>query len=584
MKGEARKGRGRFFAGLAIAAVFAISAVVCGIFAVGLDPDTERTWSRVALVAALLTGVCAFLAPPSPVPNPSDTPKNGWLYGMAGAVLLWSLIVRFGFTTPNILTDGGSGFSRILHGSPGFMGLSGLMDLVLPDSRRMDIWSAVYVTTALSALTPALIVLLARELGLPRRAGFLGGLALACLPLHAAIFTSDFILGPAVALMAGGLILISAGYRSSRSWSICAGAAILAYVCWLRPEGVIVFAILLPMLWFYRNRVLGSLIGLVGIGWLFVHVLASFFGHWGSAGPGGSGGPFEVLIFLFREASSPVSMSWFALAFLYGGFLVHTRKLNGRLVIEAGIVFGFVTPLTFLGDELTGSYIEAFRYGTWSLPFLALAAGVAFHELAGVLSGRGAEPPGAEKRPVRGTILVAAALMLVPLLHIPYLQRHYGHASEFPILVEAFGMVPAECGLVVPSDDPQSQGTHEISRLYDELNGGTLRLYGVVEFIERLDHEGRLPNSAPSARHHPPAGAIDCWYFLEAAYCEHGYGDEPMQACSELLSKTEHHLVREWEFEFISHRQVVHLMAPEWDSSARVALFRLGGPSPQSQP
>ena len=191
----------RLGVGLLILGLSASLAVACAVSAVALDDQSEGTWVKVALMVAFGTGLWALIAPRSRAASAPAEPSRSTVLSLAGLVLLWSLLIRLGLTTPNLLTDGGSGFSRVLYGVQGFAGISYLLDLVLTGDARWDIWSAIHVTTALSALTPALVVLLARELGFSLRAAVLGGLALACLPLHAAMFSSDLIVGPAVAIV-----------------------------------------------------------------------------------------------------------------------------------------------------------------------------------------------------------------------------------------------------------------------------------------------------------------------------------------------------------------------------------------------
>lgn len=506
---------------------------------------------------------------------------------LAVVVLVWSLFVRLGLTTPNILTDGGSGFNRILSGagSQGHVGITALMDLVLFNDARSDIWSAVFVTTTVAALTPPLVVLLARELGLPRRVGFLGGLALACLPLHAAMFSSDFVIGPAVAMMTAGLTLVAAGLRTTRASLMWAGSALLAYVCWLRPEGVLVAGIFLPVLWLHRQRLFKSTVGLLGPGWLVIHALTSFTAHVRSDQIGGGGGaaPNRILHFLSNHALSPISMSWFALAVVIGLYLVVKERPQGVVLVIGGTVLGLLPSLMLMSHDLTGNYMETFRYGAWSLPFMAIAAGFAFDKLAGGLSQVTFLAGDKEKRVTRACVVVAVLLVLIPLAHIPYLQRSYTHASESPILLEAFSLVPPECGVVVPEDDPKPEATQEIFELYSALSRGTIPLYGVVSFVESLGEQGHWPDTPPHGSGEPVT-TVECWYFLEAAYCKHGYEDQPLEACAELLLRTEHELIREWTYEFLNFRQVVHLVLSQhgYDSSLRVALYRLKEPHPRS--
>jgi len=579
--GNHRVSRARLLVGLLILAVSVCIALVCASSGVALEPQSERIWIPVALVVALVMGLWAIVAPRRRPGGEKGERALLRVLPLAGLVLLWSLFVRFGLTTPNVLTDGGSGFHRLLYGSPGFGGISYLMDLVLSDEARWDIWSAIRVTTALSALAPALVVLFARELGFGKRAAVLAGLCLACLPLHAAMFSSDLIVGSAISLMLAGLTLVAVGIRMNRASAICAGTALLSFVCWMRPEGVLVAGILLPVLWLRRRQLFHSTLGLAGIGWLLINSVVGYAAHSGAGTlEGGRIGIPALSDFFSRHIGSSLSMSWFVLAVVVGLLLMVATRRAGTIVVVVGFALGLAPPYMAIRADSTGNYVEAFRYGTWSLPFMVIAAGVAFATLARGLSLIKPLGGSADKRQMRATVIVAVALAAIPLIHLEYLQRHYNQASEIPIILEALELVPEECVLVVPEDDPRIMGTHEILRLYGEISRGEVPLHGVVSFVERLDEHGRLPETNPSGWGSRGNQTVECWYFLEAAYCSKGLDGLPLDACAELLERTPHQLIQEWEFEFINHLQVVRLepRAREYDSALRVALYQLGRP------
>ena len=577
--------RARFLLGVLILALFTSLAALCASKALSFKIGDERAWSRAALLVAFATGFWALVAPrKGGCPGREESWGRGVLAAV-GAVLLWSLFVRFVLTAPNILTDGGTGSARLFDGLIGFAGMPSLLDLVLPADGRSSIWSAISVMSALAALTPALVVLLARELELSRRAGFLAGLALASLPLHAAMFRSDFVMGPAVALMVGGLTLIAAGMRRPRGSLICAGSAMLAFVCWLRPEAPVIGGALLGLLWFHRRRIFRSLIGLVGLGWLGLHLVTGFVAHAQEAR--GHHVWATLTDFVGTHLWNTNSLSWFAAATVAGLLIIARTRRRALPVIVAGVCFGVAPVILVVGDDARGEYLEAFRYGTWSLPFFTLAAGVALDTVVKT-AGRSRLLGGLEKGPKRVSAVLVVVLAAIPLLHIPYLQRRYTHVVEEPLVREAVGMIPHECGVVFPEDDPSIGGTHQILSRYRAISFDEmiLAVQGVVSFTDSLSLRREFPNGAGPSSHRGQAPRVDCWYFVEAVYCQYGWNNRPQQACADLLDQTEHELVAQWEFEFIHHRQVVYptLHDRRYDPAATVTLYRLMEPRRQSPP
>src|SRR5690606_5917149 len=93
---------------------------------------------------------------------------------------------------------------------------------------------------ALAALSPPLLVLLAGAIGAPRGAGALGGLALASLPVHAALYASDFESGAVVSLLLAGLALVAHGGNRDSANCAAAGLALLGFGIFGRPEMMVV--------------------------------------------------------------------------------------------------------------------------------------------------------------------------------------------------------------------------------------------------------------------------------------------------------------------------------------------------------
>ena len=572
-----------------------VVACVAALRALGVNEDMERLWSRIALLTAFVAVVWTLASPRRRAESGSATSRPGGLLLATGAVLLWSLVIRFGLTQSNLLMDGGTGWGRLVFGNNGgYIGMASFLDLVHPGRIPWDIWAVVPIMKTLAALTPPLIVLLARELDLSPRTGFLAGLVVACLPLHAALFSSDFIIGAATSFLLVGLISVSFGLRNGRVSPMVAGLTILAFVCWLRPEGPIVVGPLLALLWFRRSQFPTSAFVMAGLGWLGIHaLLAGTIHHPGTQDMRGGARFTAVLDFLAHHAFSTTSLSWFALLVAVGLVLIVKRKPRATVVVITGILFG-ITPLAIvMGKDQAGEYLEWFRYPTWALPFIAIAAGIALDELCARLSHRFKVLRAGERGPARATALLTLTLALIPLLHYPYLQRQYTHVVEEPLLREAFSLVPPGCGIVVPEDDPTGEGTHEVLHRYqnvllDEMGGDiwlTDRLHGVVSFTEHLMTDGELissiQNKAPNASEER---AIDCWYFLEAAYCHYALWDTPLAACGQLLAHTEHELVASWAYEYIHHRQVVFPFRRDYryHPDVGVALYRLIGPTEPS--
>jgi hypothetical protein len=492
----------------------------------------------------------------------------------AALVLAWSVAVRFGLTTANVLTDGGSGWSRLLGYRRGFSGLAVLVALVLPDRSMSD---AILVPRLLAALSPPVLVLLAGVLRARRTTAAFAGLALASLPLHAALYSSDFESGAVTTFLLAALALVGSSSREVSPTLLAAGLALLGYALWGRPEALVVGLPLLVLAWglprqlWRRPAVVAAVVWLGGLAVLRIASLQglahgtrqNFYGPW-SVLPFGELLTTTAILPFWLWLPLPLGLAWL-------GGRARAVALSGLL---AGLLPVHATPTMF---DPTGTYLEFFRYATFALPWLALLASAGLAGLAERLGKRFRSPVGA-KVPALAVVLV---LVATPLVNRDYLALRYGPVVDGEVFREALTRVPQECTLVVPDDAERAPaGSLDVAKRYAEIahevsapGSGGPRLVELSTFL-------RAWEAAAAAGQR---GMRGCWFFYRGSYCHDGLDGDPPAACREVLDRVPFEKVWSREVEYRSHRLVSRpkrLVAPWYDPRLELSLYRLTNTSP----
>jgi hypothetical protein len=434
---------------------------------------------------------------------------------------LASALVRGVLTTPNLLGDSGSYFQRMLTYPGDFGGIGLLVSMILPAPLEGSIWNVVAVTSTLSALAPPLLVIAGRLLGLTRAAAALAGLGLACWPLHAAMYTSEFEFGVIVTLLLAAVALISAGGVLDRGLPFAAGCAWIAFLVWARPDSI---ALVVPAAAVAARPAMraGSRKAVAATLGLFVPVVLARAVH--VAGGGmltGFGAPVVPpgTEWTTQAESLP---PWIWLAFPPGLFLLRGPVAAPALLAIAATVI----PVVMHGATIAG-WFEVYRYGTPAMPWIAVAAAAGWTGLAdraGALGGRLCARAGG-LLPVLAPCAVAAWMAATPLLCRDYLAARYDQTVSDALFREALPRVPPGCGLVVPSEDagPGSLDPYVFFRfvLREEERRGAVafaagRMLPAQEFLARAA-DGRLPAvPGPAAT---GADAPPCWTYFRSAHC-----------------------------------------------------------------
>ncbi len=498
-------------------------------------------------------------------------------------VVVWSLLVRLVWTRTNILTDGGSGYRRLMDFVGGYGGLSVIVDLLAPHHMM---WRAIRVPVVMSALAPPLLTVFAQQIGLRRPIPLLAGLMLASIPLHAAMFTSDFLVGPLLSLELAALSLAAWGARTEEDLPVFAGAALLAYAAWCRPEAGIVGAPLLAVAWpvvrsWRRHAVAWLGFGFFGANMIAAQVALHALGPTPSLLPG----------FPFNHAARFLGIPevvpyWLTLGVVLA---IALRRIERRhaLLFAVGLVTG-VWPLAVRPIvDPTASYMELFRYGAWMLPWLTLLSACGLVAAAGFVGERfGNVGHAGRARRVRVAVLAAATLFVLssPVRARSYLSRQYGPRSEEHVFREALDRVPRSCTLIVPDDTTElrrhGNSTIEIEGRYlaiawekaQRAGGAPHKLVGVTTFLDQLHQRGwpRLPDGRPA-----------CYWFFQGSYCYTGPDGVPSKSCKKLLSTVHGRPVFDREIKYVTHRFVtrprLHRL-PLYDAHQHLRLWELSAP------
>lgn len=509
--------------------------------------DRERHLVQLALVAA----VAAALAAAAASPRTRRCNRAAWLD--AALVLGWSLFVRFALTSANVLTDGGSGWSRLLEYRRGFGSVAVLLDVLLPGA---SMWDAIAVPRVVAALSPPLVVLLAHAIGASRAAAALCGLALASLPVHAALYSSDFESGAVVTTLLGGLALVANGGNSERAGDVAAGLTLIAFGLYGRPEMLVVGLPLLALaprlvhLW--RHPVLaGAAAWLVAL----AAVRAGTLGGLGNSSVAYVGGPWSTLPFAEILTTGALLPYWLWLPLPLG---VIWLRGNARAVTLAGLLAGIV-PLhvTPTMSDPTATYLEFFRYGAFAMPWLALLAGAGASGLASAIG-----------LPFL-TIVAALWMLATPLLERDYLALRYGPAVDEAVFREALLQVPEGCRLIVP-DDPET--FFDVFKRYAEI------ARDVSAHHPRAPVPGRIVAMSEALRD-PPRGG--CWYFYRGSYCHDGFEGIAPPTCQRLLESAPFAPAWSRTVEYRSHRLVTRprrAVAPWYEPHLELRLYQWRGP------
>lgn len=472
-----------------------------------------------------------------------------------GAVAVWSYFVRLVLTTPNILTDGGSGYRRLQEYLPGMGGLSLVLDLLRGGPVAAgDMWAAMTLPTLIAASGPVAVTLLGRALGLERRAALLAGLMLASLPIHAAMYTSDFLTGSTVALSTLGLAALVHAVAHERWEWLWPASALLAFAILIRPEalliGVAVVAFGLPAARKWSLPIVAipacylACVAAVEIGLLLR-----------TAGPPQTSMapmPPEIpyVAWLTDQRMLP---AWLSLAFPLG---VWATWCTGRL--RRATLFAFaVSALTaalpairFAGDrDPAGAPMEWPRYGTWFMPWAVLIAAAGLVWLCDRLRDRSGGAPAVGKAAYAA---IALAVVATPVLAHDYLATEYGYRRDEPIFRRAVREVPAHCILVVPDDESENQagGSIEIAERYRAI-----AREASVRWPPRLVVMG-----VTDARNHLETGTLppaECWYMYEGPFCHIGLRGVGSTVCRDFLSRVESEIVFTEYIDYRDHRLIV---------------------------
>lgn len=439
--------------------------------------------------------------------------------GLAVLVLGISMIIRLGFTEPNILTDGGTGHDRVLTFWHDFGGLSVLISWLLPGQLEGRIWPGIRVLTILSSLAPVSLLLLSLGAGLRRSVAVLAALALACWPLHAALYTSDFLNGGILSLNLAGLAFGVGALRLNRAWLLLPGAGLLAFSVWCRPEAVLhlipaaVIAVLAVRRWARRAEVWAA------AAWVGLSVTALLFsGELRAAGQDREI-RFANLVFIHWESlvhAGFVAFPWWLLLGLLPGAAAGRRPRWLSFLIVAGLLSGWA-PMVLGG--VPEDLLEGFRYGTFLCPWLAITSATGLHWLVSRV------PAGRWRMGALG--LVIAAVALTPLFHLDYLGTIYGARASDEAFRRVLRAIPATCGVVVPGErrddglDPAKRYPYIAweERDDDQAVSGGGRVISAVEFLDAV-RDGRVPRVAEDS---PDGEAFErdpCWYVFFSGECQ----------------------------------------------------------------
>ncbi len=469
----------------------------------------------------------------------SDSDESRW-WAVGGSVLAWSLFVRFVVTEPNIFTDGGSGYVRLMRYIEGYGGLATLVK-ILPASWDAFMWQAMVVPRVLAAFAPALLVAVARGLGCRPPVALFAGVALASVPIHAVLSSSDLLVVPMASVQLGALALVLSAVRSERADVFAAGVGLSAWAMWFRPEGVLgllpiaAAAFLFPLSWWRRRGVVAT-VALLAIAVALRGAALATGRTVGVSGGAGLFGNVDWISLLSSTVLVPFWL-WLPLPFAFPSLL----RQRAVPIVLAGMVAGFLPVyLRGLYPDPANTHLEAVRYGMPLFAWMALGSAVALDMLCRRLLRRSSHGV-----LIAARVAIAVALALPVVVHRDYLGRRYGHASSERAIRQLLPLVPDKCGLAVPDDLPEAV-TIEIHHRYASIAAeayaaGTGPAVRVV------------PASEVAAAEAAPEG---CWMYLRGPYCYHAYAGVPAAGCTALEARFALEEVASVQIEFRHHRLV----------------------------
>ena len=528
--------------------------------------DEEITVGEVAATTsmALAIALVAFSAGGWGQPRrtePRDRAASAWLIAGA-AVLAWSVAVRFGLTQANILTDGGSGYTRLMRYVEGYGGIAVLVQL-LPGEWSAFMWHAMLVPRMLAALAPALLVWVARELNLGLGAALLAGVMLASLPVDAVLTSSDHLEGAMATLQLAGLAFVLAARRAERVDLYAAGLALAAWAMWCRPEGALGLLPIAPAAlgfsrrWWTRPSVWVANAALIALVLARVYALATS----STTGLGGSGLAAMHDAWQTVASVAPVVPVWVWLPAPFALLWLHRRA---AMIVLAALAAGVVPVyLRGLSGDPVGTHLETIRYGIPALGSLALMSAVTLEACLGALVKR----VGWNDRWVRVALLTGIAAL--PIVDREYLARRYGHVASEAVIRRLFQQVPAGCAVAVPDDGPEGVDV-EIAQRYGYIAlemaaDGAIAPLTVLPASDLLD--GRVDATA-------------CWTFLRGPYCYHGFDGHPAISCQRIEERFALQEIATELVEFRHHRLVTGpdlQRSPWYMPGMPITLYRITG-------
>jgi len=504
--------------------------------------------------------------------------------GIAICLAAAGLLVRFGLGSPELLTDGGSGFERMLQYNFGYGGMSILLTWLLPAAMEGQVWPAISVNAALAGLAPAALYRLARELEFDRGPAALAGMALVCWPLHAALFTSDFLQGPVLTFGLAGLAWTARATRTGRAAWLLPGAVVFSALIWMRPDAVIwalpFAAAAAPTLW--RGRGEGAPWLAVGYGALALGCRLLSYAQSPGILPEGDGNHLSLNIEGFLLAGHEALPWWIWLGIPAGIPVLWTRHRTAGLVAAGGLA-------AWLSLKVGGSppdLLEFFRYLAPAMAWVSLVAGMGLARLACFA------PAGRLRVAVAATL--AAGLAATPLIHAGYLGTSYGPRDSDRVLREVLHDLPGDCSLVVPGEvrrdglDPAPRYRYtaweEKDREETSIPGN--RVLSAAIFSEFLGAEGRLPrlDDLDLAWRGAVTGET-CWYFLRTGECtiSQGFNTEAARdpgTCRAVHEALDLEPVETWAVPYRNHRLVTQARErrpPKYDDDFTYVLYRVRG-------
>ena len=368
------------------------------------------------------------------------------------AILAATVVVRYVISWPELLADPGTVQGRVGGLNTLFGGLRPYLRLLLPPSDWHRIWPLTHALAATAALTPALLFLAGRALGLGAPAALLGALVFLCWPVPTVLFNSDFLQGAVLTFtwLGYALIALAAGLRSPRA--LAAGMLLLGVLVWARIETLLVLAPaaymgLRALSSLRRSRLVVVALVLASLSVAARMLVLRACSSASSLDSVGVGRLASLVAELWTE-SSYVLPSFVLLG--VASFVVSSIARRRHGVIWAGLIVGLIPA----SANSSGAF-ELPRYAALALPWMSLAAGLGLIELADGLARALHRGCGAPVLKVR--VALIALTLAWPLWAIwgqrAYLGQRYVTSVNDLAFREALEHVPPECGVIIPTID-----------------------------------------------------------------------------------------------------------------------------------